>query len=70
MNDIITAGQFDWGTVTIHRNQQAIVCRTNGHMNKAEVAEALKAHGFQIASKGKQVRNPYFKARAYDIKAA
>jgi hypothetical protein len=68
--DIITAGQFDWGTVTIHRNAYAIVNRTNGHMDKAQVAEALKSHGFKIASKGRPVPNPIYKARAYDIKAA
>ena len=70
MNDIYTAGQFDWGTVSIHRNNYAIVTRTNGQMDKTEVAEALKAYGFEIASKGRPVANPIYKARAYDIKAA
>ena len=61
---------FTWGDLYIYDNGTAVVNRTNGHMNKEEVVEALRANGYQIVSSGRTVPAPHMKARAYDIKAA
>lgn len=62
---------FSWGDIYIYDERgTAVVNRTNGHMNKDEVVEALSANGYRIASAGRVVPAPHMKARAYDIKAA
>lgn len=62
---------FNWGELYIYDHRgTAVINRTNGHMNKAEVIEALRENGYRIASAGRVVPAPHMKARAYDIKAA
>jgi len=70
MNNIEIIGTFDWGTVRIHGGNVATVERTNGHMNKAQLIEALAQAGYRIASAGKAMNVPHIKARSYEIKAA
>lgn len=61
---------FSWGEMFIYDDGKAIINRTNGHMNKAEVIEALRVNGYKIASQGRAVPAPHAKARAYSIQAA
>ena len=62
---------FNWGWISIATDTNtAWVVRENGHMNKADVVEALAAEGFKLASAGRDPRVPYIRARKYDIAAA
>ena len=70
MANITIAGTFEWGTVRIHSNNVATVERTAGHMNKADLINALDQAGYRLASAGKPMNVPGLKARVYNIKAA
>lgn len=62
---------FSWGELYIYDHRgTAVVNRTNGHMNKDEVAEALRANGYKMTSAGRALRVPHMQTRVYNIAAA
>ena len=70
MNTIDIIATFQWGTVRVHGGNVATVDRTNGHMNKAELVQALATAGYRITSAGRAVSVPNLKVRAYNVTAA
>ena len=70
MNTTDIIATFNWGTVRVHGGNVATVDRTNGHMNKAQLVQALASAGYRITSAGRAMNIPNLKVRVYNVTAA